>query len=227
VIRQAQKALAALGYVGADGKPPAPDGIMGPNTRRAVINYQSDLGLPTTGQIDAATAARLGIAAPVAPPWYVALEAKLGMHERRDNKRLRAWLASDGGTVGDPADVPWCGDAVATALREALPKEIMPFNPYAAIGWNMWGQYVKPQLGSVLVFWRGSPEGWQGHVGFYAGESAANYYVLGGNQSNSVSIAPISKNRLRKGGSRWPLTGQAATGITVARGGGVVSVNEA
>lgn len=227
MVKKAQIALARLGFVGADGQPLTPDGVMGPNTRRAVINYQGDVGLPQTGQIDTATATRLGIAATGAPAWYQSLEKQIGLHERRDNKLLREWLRSDGGTVGDPALVPWCGDSVATALREALPKENMPVNPYAAINWATWGQHVTPQLGAVMVFWRASPDGWQGHVGFYAGESAANYYVLGGNQGNSVSIAPIAKNRLRKLGSRWPLTGPAPQGVIVRRGGGVVSVDEA
>ncbi|WP_153039724.1 hypothetical protein [Pseudovibrio sp. Ad37] len=56
--------------------------------------------------------------------------------------------------------------------------------------------------GSILVFWRGSPRGWNGHVGFYVSESAGHYHVLGGNQSNAVTTAKLSKRRLLD--IRWP-----------------------
>ena len=47
-------------------------------------------------------------------------------------------------------------------------------------------------LGDVLVFSRNGG----GHVGFYVGEDTTHYHVLGGNQSDSVNIARIAKNRL-------------------------------
>jgi hypothetical protein len=64
-----------------------------------------------------------------------------------------------------------------------------------------------------------------GHVGFLVGQSADRYYVLGGNQSNCVSIAPIAKSRAM--GFRWPLS--LATTITPlpVMSGGAVSSNEA
>ena len=37
------------------------DGKMGPNTRRALMNYQAQNGMTVTGQLDSATASRLGI----------------------------------------------------------------------------------------------------------------------------------------------------------------------
>lgn len=35
-----------------------------------------------------------------------------------------------------------------------------------------------------------------GHVGFYAGQDAANVYVLAGNQGDAVSVAPFPKSRI-------------------------------
>lgn len=43
-----------------------------------------------------------------------------------------------------------------------------------------------------------------GHVGLYVGETDTAYRVLGGNQSNMVNETWIAKNRLAKGGMRWP-----------------------
>jgi hypothetical protein len=35
-----------------------------------------------------------------------------------------------------------------------------------------------------------------GHVGFYLGEDASSYQVLGGNQDDAVSVARLPKTRL-------------------------------
>ncbi|MEG8056929.1 hypothetical protein QP150_09490 [Sphingomonas sp. 22L2VL55-3] len=41
-----------------------------------------------------------------------------------------------------------------------------------------------------------------GHVGFYVGEDATAYHVLGGNQGDTVSVARIAKDRCIA--RRWP-----------------------
>ncbi|MEG8021785.1 hypothetical protein [Sphingomonas aerolata] len=67
--------------------------------------------------------------------------------------------------------------------------------------WASWGSRLRPERlapGAVLVFDR--PGG--GHVGFYVGEDATAYHVLGGNQSNAVTVTRIAKGRLTA--SRWP-----------------------
>jgi hypothetical protein len=68
-----------------------------------------------------------------------------------------------------------------------------------------------------MVFWRRTRESGLGHVGFYVGEDAGAYRILGGNQSDSVSLAWIRKDRLVD--ARWPATVPApiAQPIVVAR----------
>lgn len=231
-----QKALRVRGYKGRNNLPLTLDGQAGINTTFAILAFQTDNGLQADGVAGPLTWAKLSAAtnnpAPIpvykaeAPPWYNIMLDQIGLHENRDHDKLVAWLKSDHATVGDPATIAWCGDAVQTALRLTLPTEKLPSNPYAAINWATWGKFVKPQLGCVLSFWRGSPSGWQGHVGFYAGESFENFYVLGGNQSDRISISPLSKTRLRKNGSRWPLIGPEPKNIVVKMSGGTVSTNE-
>lgn len=59
------------------------------------------------------------------------------------------------------------------------------------------GEEVKePLLGDFVVFWRVSKHSWQGHVGLFLRETSKLVYVLGGNQSNSVTISAYSKDRL-------------------------------
>jgi len=66
------------------------------------------------------------------------------------------------------------------------------------LAWANWGQKSNIAPGAVLVFKRQGG----GHVGFYVGEDSSAYHVLGGNQSDSVSIARIAKDRLVA--VRWP-----------------------
>lgn len=56
VIAQAQARLNALGFNAG-----TPDGIPGARTRQAVMQLQQSRGLPTTGQLDAATLGALGL----------------------------------------------------------------------------------------------------------------------------------------------------------------------
>jgi hypothetical protein len=59
---------------------------------------------------------------------------------------------------------------------------------------------VQPVTGAVLIFERGSG----GHVGFAIGQDITHFYVLGGNQSDAVTIARIAKSRLLD--ACWPAT---------------------
>ncbi len=42
------------------------------------------------------------------------------------------------------------------------------------------------------------------HVGFAVGQDDTHFYVLGGNQSDAVTVARIAKSRFL--GARWPAT---------------------
>ncbi len=222
-----QRRLKALGF------DPGPiDGIPGRLTAAGVRAFQAARGLPQTGIADAATVRALAAVdgkpatAGGAPPWYEEGLRRKGLHEVRDRSTLMSWLRSDGRTLGDPSKLPWCGDFVETAILLTLPDEPVPSNPYGARNWGTFGVGLEtPALGAILTFWRGSPSGWQGHVGFYAGEDATTYSVLGGNQSNAITIARLAKNRLLA--IRWPATWPLPAGGRVSRTGGVLSTNEA
>lgn len=207
VLRRAQIQLEAKGY-----KPGPIDGIFGRRTAAALRAYQKDQGLLITSVFDGPTAKALLGEAPATPPWIAEITRRMGLHEVRDNGVLRKWLKSDGRTLGDPAKLPWCGDAVETPLLLTLPNEVMPTNPYLAANWVKFGIACKPQLGAIMSFWRGSPTSWQGHVGFYVGETATHYVIRGGNQTNMIKDSRIAKERLRDNGSRWPKTYLAPAG---------------
>ena len=130
---------------------------------------------------------------------------KKGLHENIDNAQLRKFLKSDGSTLGDPAQLPWCGDLVETCLALTLPDAILPSNPYLARNWLKFGKTVDPCFGAVMVFWRGTKASGLGHVGFYYSEDDTHYSILGGNQGNRIGIGAYRKDRFL--GARLPETG--------------------
>jgi uncharacterized protein (TIGR02594 family) len=159
--------------------------------------------------------------------WMMEARAALGIREvpgLGNAPAIIGWARALGLTYGGDS-TPWCGLFVAHCLRTALPQEKLPATPLVARRWSQFGISCLPQVGAVLVFWRGSRRGWSGHVGFYAGEDADAFLVLGGNQGDRVSLAWLSKDRLLA--ARWPLTADAPNGgaVPVARREGL-STNE-
>lgn len=225
-VAKIQSQLRKLGF-----NPGAIDGVRGRNTIRAVKAFQRKNRLGQDGIVGPKTFKKLfpsgaSMGAAVrnvdALPWLDLALSKKGLHEKRNNSILRRWLRSDGGSIGDPAKIPWCGDFVETCIAVTMPDESIPTNPYWARNWVKFGKECKPQRGAILVFKRGSG----GHVGFYMGEDRTAYRVLGGNQSNAVTITRVLKSRCI--GVRWPSTGLPASGGAVKMAAtGKLSTNEA
>lgn len=86
--------------------------------------------------------------------------------------------------------IPWCGLFVAYCVSKAGFEVVK--NPLWARNWANFGTKQKTaMLGDVLTFVRDGG----GHVGFYVGENKDNFFVLGGNQGDKVSIVEIAKKR--------------------------------
>lgn len=221
-----QAQLKSLGF-----DPGAVDGIRGRNTMRAIKAFQKARRLVQDGIVGPRTLAKLfpkdkrqqeQLNNVDTLPWLDLALSKKGLHEKRDNSFLKRWLRSDGGSIGDPAKIPWCGDFVETCIAVTLPDEPLPNNPYWARNWDKFGVKCEPQRAAILVFTRGKG----GHVGFYMGEDKTAYRVLGGNQSNAVTITRIAKSRCI--GVRWPSTALPPAGGAVhVTATGKLSTNEA
>ncbi len=112
-------------------------------------------------------------------------------------------------------ETPWCAAFVGAVLEEAGHKGT---GSLAARSYLNWGHKVtRPKYGDLVVFWRGTKDGWQGHVGFYVRETKEYVYCLGGNQKNSVNVSRYSKDRIL--GYRRPSS--LKTSRTVSGAGGV------
>lgn len=222
-LQEVQRRLIALGYkLGPAGA----DGIPGRFTTEAVAQFQKDnkLEVQFPGTIGPKTLKTLEMGdyqGQLMPSWVSDARRYLGLHEVRDAKKLDKALRLDA------SEIAWCGAFVGLVVAAALPKEPLPANPLGSRNWLKFGRAIEaPQIGAVAIFWRGSKDGWQGHVGIVVGHDKTHVHVLGGNQSNSVSIARVAKNRLL--GYRWPITfaepsGALATSTITA----TVTTNEA
>lgn len=143
--------------------------------------------------------------APGEPAWLALARGEIGVRElagEADNPKIMGYFKDAGFPGIDSETTSWCaGFANSMLERCGVPGS----KSLAARSFLTWGKEVKkPYPGCVVVFWRGSPSSWQGHVGFWVGEDATHIRVLGGNQGDSVKIASYPKNQLL--GYREPVT---------------------
>lgn len=119
--------------------------------------------------------------------------------------------------------IPWCGLFMAVVAHRA--DKTIPAQPLWALNWAKFGvEAGQPCLGDVLTFTR---EG-GGHVALYLGEDDRCYHVLGGNQSDAVTITRIEKKRLyRARRPVWQIAQPASVRPYVLQPTGAVSINEA
>lgn len=134
--------------------------------------------------------------------WMDVAKDLVGTKEIKGSKHnpvILSWAKGLGGWIGDyytKDEIPWCGLFVAHCIHAAG----LSFSQksLSARSWNDWGQKCEPQYGAIMVFSRNGG----GHVGFYISEDSSAYNILGGNQSDSVNITRVAKDRFL--GARWP-----------------------
>lgn len=229
-IADIQKALMAKGF-----DPGVIDGVWGRRTASAVRAFQLSRGLQVDGVVGPVTAKALfGVAPVITNPledvslvWFQEAWRLRGVKERpgvESNPAILQWATAEGiPYAGD--DIPWCGLFVAHCIGSTLTQEPLPNSPLSARAWLKFGAQCTARAGAITVFWRGSPDGWSGHVGFYAGEDKDAYHVLGGNQSDAVNVTRVAKSRLLQ--FRWPGTVPLGEGGPVkVKVNGQLSTNE-
>ena len=119
-------------------------------------------------------------------------ENYLGFSEKHHRAELREFMGVD------PRSVEWCAAFANSVLRDSGVEgsDSISDTPLMARSFLEWGDPVDhkqedPRRGDVVVFPRGR-QSWQGHVGFFVDtvevDGKLYWQILGGNQSNSVSI---------------------------------------
>ncbi|MGO4337888.1 TIGR02594 family protein [Labrys sp. KB_33_2] len=170
------------------GFDPGPlDGDPGPKTARAVLAFERAKGLPPDGRIDQAMVSALFAGLDFKePPWLTAARKDLGIREgvgTADNPRVIQMFARAGHPEVKHDSTAWCAAAIGDWLAQA---GIKGTGSLWALDYLKWGVALPgPILGAIAVKTR--PGG--GHVTLVVGAGSGRVYCLGGNQSDSVSIA--------------------------------------
>lgn len=180
-VTDIQQRLAALGH-----NPGPVDGRFGPHTAAAIaeaLGIKPELA-PLADEGD--------------PPWLVQARKALGTHEgpgNANNPTVIDYYAEAAHPEIKQDAVPWCAAFVGAMLKRS---GFAPSGSLLARSYLNWGVPLdEPRLGCIVVFKRGTPP--NGHVAFYVG---GNVKVLGGNQSDAVSIATFNEDSVIS--YRWP-----------------------
>lgn len=122
----------------------------------------------------------------------IRLYGTIELPDNRDSPTILSWakeLSME--RVYSHDSIPWCGLFMALCATRAGFDP--PDSPLWALNWAKWGTPVeRPMLGDVLTFKRQGG----GHVAMYVGEDSASYHIIGGNQSDSVSITRKPRGQL-------------------------------
>lgn len=111
-----------------------------------------------------------------------------------NNQRIQQYFESQS-YFGMPDSVSWCSAFVGFVAIQTLADTSGA--DLSARSWLRVGiEVIEPRPGDVVVLWRNDPIGWQGHVGFYVGETYDKVLILGGNQGNQVNVTAFAKNRV-------------------------------
>lgn len=130
---------------------------------------------------------------------YETAEKELGTWEWSDghNPVVVGYFAEVGHDWVKDDETAWCAAFVGAMLKRAGYEHTGKLNARSYLGWGDEVSIDDACLGDVVVFSRGDPNGWQGHVAFFHGFTAdGNILVLGGNQRNQVNIMSYRKSRL-------------------------------
>lgn len=135
------------------------------------------------------------------PRWLEIARSYLGTKEVPGAKSNSVVVGFFRRAIGQPMsdETAWCAAFVGSCLKEAGLPSSGKANARSYLTYGV--RLDKPRPGCIAVFKRGNSS-WQGHVAFYLGDAGSSVEVLGGNQSDAVTIARMPKSSLL--GYRWP-----------------------
>lgn len=118
--------------------------------------------------------------------------AELGQSEEKapgeHNPRIVEYHAAVSLRATDD-ETPWCSSFANWVLDQA---GISGTDSAAARSFLKWGVECKPTPGCIVVLRRGK-SAWMGHVGFLVSDDHSTVTLVGGNQSDSVSVKKFNR----------------------------------
>ena len=128
---------------------------------------------------------------------YELARADLGTWEWKDghNPKVVQYFADVGHGWVKEDEVAWCAAFVGAMLKRAGMPHTGKLDARSYLKWGEPVQLDAAEPGDIVVFSRGDPNGWQGHVAFFVRRVGDHILVLGGNQANQVNERqyPISR----------------------------------
>ena len=99
---------------------------------------------------------------------YQLARADEGTWEYADghNPKILQYFADVGHSEVKDDETAWCAAFVGAMLKRAGMPHTGKLNARSYLDWGDEVALEDAQEGDIVVFWRGTPDGWQGHVGF-------------------------------------------------------------
>lgn len=123
--------------------------------------------------------------------------AEYGLKEtpgNADNPVILQMAVDCGFTGYQHDDTAWCSLLANWAALKAGYERSGKLN---ARSWLDIGEATDtPEIGDIVVLWRGAQDGWEGHVGFYINKDAGGVWLLAGNQSDMINISQLPVDRV-------------------------------
>lgn len=128
------------------------------------------------------------------PPWMAHAWAGLGQHEipgAAANPRITRYFRRAGHPTINNDETAWCAAFVGACLEDAGIKGTRSLRARSYLEWGASADV--PTFGAITVLPRGDDRA-QGHVGFLVGTTETHIYLLGGNQSDAVSVMAFDRS---------------------------------
>ncbi len=175
-------------HVDPRGRPLVVDGIVGPLTWWALQHPNNRALLVRPPRAGAANMPHGGTRAGRAALRAALAEMDAGACEIGANNAGRWVNKYLNGIVAAPAN--WCAGFVSWCYSHA--PDGIPFNyslgardireQFRRRGWNYDARDHHPEPGDIIVWWRGQPDGWQGHIGLVHHIADGILYTIEGNK---------------------------------------------
>lgn len=127
------------------------------------------------------------------PPWMPPAWTELGQRESpgaATNPRIADFFRRAGHPAITSDETAWCAAFVGACLEAAGIASTRSLRARSYLDWGV--ATVTPSLGAITVLARDDDPA-LGHVGFLIGETGSHVILLGGNQSDAVTVASFDR----------------------------------
>ncbi len=112
----------------------------------------------------------------------------------QNNKRILEYFHSCGKDWVKSDETPWCAAFLNFVLKKAGLENSGELNARSFL--KIGREITKPELGDLVILWRGQKEGVLGHCGIFVREIDTTIFILGGNEDGMVKIKGYSNANL-------------------------------